>query len=154
MNLYIISQYLQLLRKKHGFTQEDLAKQLHISRQAISKWETGNTIPNLEILLKLSKLYDVSINDILEPNIPHEIICIFEEINKLSKDKVKQILSNFDINDIVKAAMGASPEVNEFLQSIYVDTDFESRQLLIGRVPVGEIEEVQNEIVNLINLQL
>ena len=41
MNTNIISKYLQLLRKKHNYTQDELAKRLDISRQAISKWETG-----------------------------------------------------------------------------------------------------------------
>ncbi len=59
MNTNIIARYLQFLRKKNHYTQEDLAKQLLISRQAISKWETGITIPDLEILLKISKLYNI-----------------------------------------------------------------------------------------------
>ena len=50
MNTQIISRYLQLLRKNHNYTQEELAKKLDISRQAISKWETGTTLPDLEIL--------------------------------------------------------------------------------------------------------
>ena len=66
MNTQIISRYLQLLRKNHNYTQEELAKKLDISRQAISKWETGTTLPDLEILLKISKLYGLTINEILE----------------------------------------------------------------------------------------
>lgn len=69
MNTQIISRYLQLLRKNHNYTQEELAKKLDISRQAISKWETGTTLPDLEILLKISKLYGLTINEILEPAI-------------------------------------------------------------------------------------
>jgi transcriptional regulator with XRE-family HTH domain len=45
MNTRIISRYLQLLRKSHNYTQEELAKKLDISRQAVSKWETGTTLP-------------------------------------------------------------------------------------------------------------
>lgn len=41
MNTQLFSKYLQLLRKKYHFTQEDLAKEISISRQAVSKWETG-----------------------------------------------------------------------------------------------------------------
>ena len=52
MNMNIISKYLQFLRKSNNYTQDDLAKELGISRQAVSKWETGTTIPDLEILLK------------------------------------------------------------------------------------------------------
>ncbi len=41
MNMNIISKYLQLLRKSNNYTQDDLAEKLGISRQAVSKWETG-----------------------------------------------------------------------------------------------------------------
>lgn len=41
MNTGLIAAYLQFLRKRHNFTQEELAQKLEISRQAVSKWETG-----------------------------------------------------------------------------------------------------------------
>jgi len=42
MNMNIISKYLRLLRKSNNYTQDDLAKELGISRQAVSKWEKGS----------------------------------------------------------------------------------------------------------------
>lgn len=152
MNTYLVSEYLQLLRKRHSYTQEDLAHALSISRQAVSKWETGNTIPDIEILLKLSKLYNLTINDILEPNIQSKDISNFEDIIKISKEELKELLSKFDISDIIKAAMGSSPEVNDFLQNIFADTDFQKEQIIIGRVKAEEIEDIQNQIVSIINL--
>ena len=44
MNMNIISKYLQFLRKSNNYTQDDLAKELGISRQAVSKWETGDSL--------------------------------------------------------------------------------------------------------------
>ncbi len=44
MNINIISKYLSYLRKTRNYTQEELAKQLDISRQAVSKWETGDSL--------------------------------------------------------------------------------------------------------------
>ena len=85
MNMNIISKYLQFLRKSNNYTQDDLAKELGISRQAISKWETGATIPNLDVLLKISKLYDITINDILEPKIQQQRIADFEQISTISE---------------------------------------------------------------------
>lgn len=60
MNMNMIAKYLQFLRKSNNYTQDDLAKELGISRQAVSKWETGTTIPDLEVLLKISKLYGMT----------------------------------------------------------------------------------------------
>ncbi len=81
MNINIISKYLQFLRKSHNYTQDDLSKELGLSRQAVSKWETGTTIPDLEVLLRISKLYGITINDILEPKIQQQRITDFEQIS-------------------------------------------------------------------------
>ncbi len=56
---------LKELRIKNNLTQEDLAEKLHISRQSISKWEQGINEPNIEMLKKLSVIFDVSINELL-----------------------------------------------------------------------------------------
>ena len=61
------------LRTKHGLSQEELAEKVFVTRQAISRWENGETIPNTETLKLLSKLFDVSINTLLGS--PRELIC-------------------------------------------------------------------------------
>lgn len=61
------------LRNKNGLSQEELANKLFVTRQAVSRWETGETIPNSETLKLLSKLYDVSINTLLGS--PRTLIC-------------------------------------------------------------------------------
>lgn len=154
MNTQLISKYLQLLRKENDFTQEDLAQRLHISRQAVSKWENGNTIPDLETFLKLSKLYHVSINDMLEPKIPPIVIEDLEQIIEVPEIDIKNILGIFTVNDIVKASMGASPAVNKFLIKLFPDIDFEKAQIEIGRIKVTEIEDIHNKIIAMINLEI
>ena len=107
MNTNIISKYLQFLRKKHNYTQNELAKRLDISRQAVSKWETGAAIPDLEILLKISKLYGITINDILEPSIPARKITDFEQLSKVPENELREILEEFDMTSLIIASMGA-----------------------------------------------
>ena len=53
------------LRTKKGFSQEELAEKVFVTRQAVSRWETGETTPNIDTLKLLSKLFDVSINTLL-----------------------------------------------------------------------------------------
>ena len=53
---------LKELREKHNLTQEELAERVLVTRQAVSRWETGETQPNTETLKLLSREYDVSIN--------------------------------------------------------------------------------------------
>ncbi len=54
------------LRRKKGLSQTTLAEKLGVTPQAVSKWETGNTVPDIDLLLELSRLYCVSINEMLE----------------------------------------------------------------------------------------
>lgn len=61
------------LRTRNGLSQDDLAEKIHVTRQAVSRWENGETIPNTETLKLLSKLFDVSINTLLGS--PRKLIC-------------------------------------------------------------------------------
>lgn len=61
------------LRKKQGLTQEELAEKVFVTRQAVSRWENGETVPNTETLKLLSKVFDVSINTILGS--PRTLFC-------------------------------------------------------------------------------
>ena len=64
---------LKELRTKHGLSQDELAEKLYVTRQAVSRWENGETVPNTETLKLLSKLFDVSINTLLGS--PRQLIC-------------------------------------------------------------------------------
>ena len=61
------------LRTKAGFSQDELAQKLFVTRQAVSRWENGETVPNTETLKLLSRLYNVSINTLLGS--PRQLIC-------------------------------------------------------------------------------
>jgi len=61
-----LGQRIQELRKQNQMSQEQLGEQMGVSRQAISKWESDLTIPELDKLIALSKLFQVSLNDLLQ----------------------------------------------------------------------------------------
>ena len=89
MNAVDIGKYLSELRKYYGVTQEDLAVRVGVTRQAVSKWETGTTIPDIEILMNLSEIYGISINDIIKAdltNIKFQKEIVFPEKNKSVKN--------------------------------------------------------------------
>lgn len=65
MDLIKTGKFLQLLRKETGFTQEELAEKLNVSRRTVSRWETGTNMPDLDILMELSDLYKVDLREIL-----------------------------------------------------------------------------------------
>lgn len=61
------------LRTKKGLSQEELAEKIFVTRQAVSRWENGETIPSTETLKLLSQLFDVSINTLLGS--PRQLVC-------------------------------------------------------------------------------
>lgn len=61
-----IGQRIYKIRQQKNITQEQLAKDLSISRQAVSKWESGKAIPDIENLMYISSLYDVSLDELIK----------------------------------------------------------------------------------------
>ena len=61
------------LRTKNGLSQDDLAEKVYVTRQAVSRWENGETVPNTETLKLLSRLFHVSINTLLGS--PQKLFC-------------------------------------------------------------------------------
>ena len=64
---------LHELRTRSGLSQDDLAERVFVTRQAVSRWENGETVPNTETLKLLSKIFNVSINTLLGS--PHPLVC-------------------------------------------------------------------------------
>ena len=61
----MISMNLKRLRKIHQYTQENIAEKINVSRQSIAKWESGESNPDIESLIKLSNLYNVSLDNLV-----------------------------------------------------------------------------------------
>ncbi len=88
MNAEAIGKYLSKLRKFYKVTQDELAERVGVTRQAVSKWETGVAIPDIEILMRLSEIYGISINEILKADltkIKFQKEIVFPDEDKQSK---------------------------------------------------------------------
>ena len=64
-----ISEKIAILRKKMGFSQEELANELDVSRQSVYKWETENAVPDLTKIKKMASLFHVSFDELLDDEI-------------------------------------------------------------------------------------
>ena len=62
----LIQTILKTRRINNHYTQEQIAQKLHVTTQAVSKWETGQSIPSIDNLLMLSDLYNVSIDELIQ----------------------------------------------------------------------------------------
>lgn len=98
MSLY---EKLQTLRKKNGLSQEELAEKLGISRQAISKWESGQSAPDLNKLIIISKLYNVTVDSLVKDNDEFDFLQDTGINNKEEVDNKKtQIVLNLNNNSL------------------------------------------------------
>jgi len=82
------------LRTQSGYSQETLAEKLNVSRQAVSKWETGPTLPETDKLIAISELFNVSIDSLLIDSIN---LNTFESMDRIL---VKFLSSARDMDDI------------------------------------------------------
>lgn len=86
MDLFI-GENIKRLRRERGLTQETLAERLHISAAAVSKWERGESVPDIGMLLPLASYFNVSSDELLGLNAAkakEKIKAVFEERDRLS----------------------------------------------------------------------
>lgn len=83
------SEKLQKLRKEKGLSQERLAEMLDVSRQAVSKWESGQTYPEIDKLIKLSDLFNVTLDELVRDDNISSTFNI-EDKNKKNDDEDKE----------------------------------------------------------------
>lgn len=68
----MFSENLKALRKQKGFSQEELATRLHVTRQTISKWEKNLSVPDADTLIRLAEILEVSVSELLGEKIENE----------------------------------------------------------------------------------
>ena len=88
MNIEIANRLVEL-RKKNGLSQEELADKLGLSRQAVSKWERAESSPDTDNLICLAKLYNVSLDDLLQTS--QDVDEIKEEVREKESEKENSI---------------------------------------------------------------
>ncbi len=104
-----LSERLRQLRKNAGLSQEQLAETLHISRQAVSKWESGVSNPDIQNIVQLGKLYGISTDSILlgESSAPEAApIMPPASVTAPSTERKPSVRNRFPINGFLWAVLG------------------------------------------------
>jgi transcriptional regulator with XRE-family HTH domain len=94
------SEKMQQLRKENSMTQEQLAEELFVSRTAISKWESGKGYPNIESLKSISKLFSISIDDLLSSD---ELISLAVDENRTNMKRIFSLI--YGVLDLMALAL-------------------------------------------------
>ena len=124
------------LRTKKGLSQEELAEKIFVTRQAVSRWENGETIPNIETLKLLSKFFEVYINTLLGS--PQQLVCKCCGMNLEDCNISKETNGNFN---------------EEYCKWCYTDGDFTldfwKQYIKIGGIE--KFEEFKKQIIDEFN---
>ncbi len=155
-----IGENIKRLRKEKGITQEGLAEICNVSPVAVSKWETGDTYPDMTLLMPLAHYFDVSIDELLGYNgekIEQEINDSMDEYwklyytnsklaSKLIKEAYKKYPNNYDIiyNYMYDIAGGKADNNNEVLV-----TNKELLLKLSDKLSTCEIEKYRLDALNI-----
>ncbi len=87
-----LSEKLYELRKNNNWSQEELAERMEVSRQTVSKWESGNAIPELNKLVKLSEIYKITLDELVKETTADENLDNLNQGNGKKKKFIKRIL--------------------------------------------------------------
>ena len=108
---------LKMYRTQKGLSQEKIAEMLDVSRQAVTKWEAGQTTPSSDNLIALANLYDVSLDELIGKN-ENEIVSTEGEKEKRFSPKNNPILRN---NFIIIAIIAQAASLNVAIQPLYTE---------------------------------
>ena len=101
MNQQKIGQFLKSLRKEKGLTQEQFAEIVNVSNRTVSRWENGNNMPDLDILIEISDFYEIELRELLDGERKSE------EMNKELEETV------------LKAADYTSTETSKYTKKVH-----------------------------------
>ena len=135
-----VGKKITTLRRKHDLSQEELASKLFITRQCLSKWEVGLSIPSIQMILELSKIFSVSID---------EILCLDDEIIIDEKNIFQGHERNFIINKLI------NNELNINIPDIFYQLSPSERMTVLRKIKDGVTECNLNDLkVKLTNSEL
>ena len=148
------------LRTKQGLSQEELAEQIFVTRQAVSRWENGETVPNVDTLKLLSRLFGVSINTLLGS--PEGLVCACcgmpledgimsrETDGSLNEEYCQWCYANGKYTLDFWKQFGGSPDKRHFdAFKAELMRDFNACLSLEGLPPVEDLNVLPGEFVNM-----
>ena len=157
----IFAEKLKTLRKQKNISQEQLAEIIHVSRQAITKWESGNGIPDIENLIAISSLFNESLDSLLseEKSLISKHEFLYESRTEYDLDSAKKI--DFKIgtaheviiektNDEKIQVIAASNKLSYLTQQVKVKIDEDKRRMDVivkHSTDLSEIAALENLFV-------
>nr|WP_270529424.1 helix-turn-helix transcriptional regulator [Limosilactobacillus vaginalis] len=103
------AQKMKSYRQKNNWTQQDIAERLNVSRKTISSWENSRSYPDIFMLVQISDLYRVSLDDLLRED--HKMIDNYKQEHELNKRDKRNFIFSYVINVIMSVILLAKPVI-------------------------------------------
>ena len=87
-----IGEKIKLVRESYQLSQEDMAKKLHVSYQAISNWERGKSYPDIANIIMLSDLYDISLDELIREDTDYKEVLLEKKLTNIIDLTINSIL--------------------------------------------------------------
>ena len=126
LNLEKFGQKIILLRKQKDMNQKDLAEKLFVTHQAVSKWENGRSLPSIDVLYALTKLFEVTIEYLLNDV-------------EVKDNDYETLLRIFPRDSIIKKYLEGSHTKDNFEKIFYLLNEKE-RQLILEQIRLGYLD--------------
>ena len=138
---------LSSLRKQRGMTQVELAEKLSISRQAVSRWERGTAEPSTENLICIGRLFDVSVDDLMDKNsapqnVPTEQV--EDRVASVSQETKKRRFSLLHVFAVASCVLAVCVIVL-LIVLVRLLTERDQQELESDLVPIIPIEDLNQE---------
>ncbi len=116
-----LSEKISNLRKQKGWSQEELGEHLEVSRQSVSKWESGESIPSIDKIIRLSEIFNVTTDYLIKNDIKTLNDNLYDNEKEIQRDIYDDINSNYHIkNDETIYRKTSYNEVKEYLNVLQI----------------------------------
>lgn len=131
------------LRKLKGLTQDEFASAVGVSRQAVYKWESGQSYPEVAKLLEMKVLFNISIDDLLDDN--YEVIVPEKKKKKRLPKEVKREVEEKIEEAVIKETAKAEIIENESVEKepVSVTSTIEKEEVFEEKAPLEEVAKIE-----------
>lgn len=144
-----IGQKIYNLRKTAGITQEQLASQLNVSRQTVSKWEAETTLPDIESVVAISRLFGVSLDELLIENTEDNMLVKSAEDNMPVENTVSKACTDKREKDVATKTLEELARINRRNRAIILVVTgilLFSLGLILGSIFVKKLDNTTSQI--------
>lgn len=165
LNLQMIGQKIAQLRIQHNMNQEALADALYVTRQAVSKWEMGKSIPSIELLISLTQLFNISIDYLLDHSDISEddyqsMLMIYPRSSVIHKfvnsvnpekeiDKIFYLLSQNERKQVIDQVL--SYQINMDIIALWPYASINERKYILKSMISKEDQDMMRDIYPMLN---